>query len=222
MPAPTKNTIVRASALVMAAGVNVLFVVLLASSRPRVTPEPIAAAMMWIVLERSRAPQQREARERARRTPAGRVERAQTMVPPVPDTSIQPVPALQPAIEDVASQPAVDWAMESQLAAERSAANYGKPFSPLPITDLAARLCKPRVPGDAMQAKMDEVLPPPPPEPALPPKWPPAGSVVLAGNVIVQFVQFGTSVGKKAARGVQPRMSDKRPESSVPDPNICD
>jgi hypothetical protein len=114
--------------------------------------------------------------------------------------------------------------MEGQRSAEQFAANYGKPhaFSPPPITDLAAKLCAPRIPGAALQAKMDELLPPPPPEPTLPPAWPPPGSVVLAGNVIVQFIQFSAPVGKKPSRGVQSRNPDRRSESSVPDPNTCD
>jgi hypothetical protein len=224
MPAPTKNRIVRASALVMATGVNVLFVVLLVSSRERVTPEPIAAAMIWMVVEQSRAPQQRPARERerGRSAPTARVERATASEASVRDTSIQVMPAPQPTAGIPPTQPSIDWAMQSQLAAERSVANYGKAnaFSPAPGTDLPARLCAPRD-ASAIRDQMED-LRPQPPEPYAGAEWPPAGSVRLAGNVIVQFIQFSVPVGRGSAREAAPIRREGATTSSVPDANKCD
>ena len=222
MPAPTKNKIVRASALVMATGVNVLFVVLLVSSRARVTPEPIAAAMIWMVLEQSRAPQQRPARERVRSAPAARVERPPASEASARDTSIQLMPAPQPAAEAPPRQPSVDWALESQLAAERSVANYGKAeaFSAAPDTDLPARLCAPRD-ASAIRDQMQD-LRPQPPEPYAGPEWPPKGSIRLAGNVIVQIIQFSVPVGRGSSREVAPIRREGPATSSVPDANQCD
>jgi hypothetical protein len=140
----------------------------------------------------------------------------------------------QPAPQDPQTPPPVDWALQSQLVAERAAANYGKAdsFSPLPATGLAAKLCAPRVPGATLQAQMDELLPPPP-EPAPPPQWPPAGSVRLAGNVIVQFIETGErgncalTIGYSCADQANWHLLDDmkdpaRAPSSVPDPNKCD
>ena len=224
MPAPTTNKIVRASALVMAIGVNALFVGLLVSHRARVAPEPLAAAMMWIVLEQSRAPQQRPVRDRTPGVPAKRMDPALIVVPPTPDATIQSVTPPPRAAEDGATQPLLDWDNESRQVAKRFAQNYGKPDTPsgAPNTDLPAKLCAPRVPGEALQAKMDELLPPPP-EPYDGGGWPPAGSVLLAGNVRVQMLQFGVPVGgRPSERGARPEHKEERPRSSVPDPDNCD
>lgn len=222
MPAPTRKAVVRASALVLAVGVNLLFITLLVASRARVTPEPIAAAMIWMVLEQSRTPQHRPARQRVRRDRAGTAERSRASLQSSADTSIQLPPAPEsPEVEASGTQPPVDWALESQLAAERSVANQGRAgaFSAAPVTGLAAGLCKPRIPSPPVQAQMDQLLPPPP-EPHAGAGWPPAGSVKLAGNVVVQFLKFSVPLGKRSAEA-KPIPKD-RIRSSVPDANDCD
>jgi hypothetical protein len=99
---------VRAVALVLAIGINALYLLLLSLHRATSAPDPIAPAMIWIAaIERPRA----SARRPATFKPL-RATKPAPLVVPVP----QPVP--EPATDVAPPTPSIDWRAESAKAAQ--------------------------------------------------------------------------------------------------------
>jgi len=99
---------VRVVALVLAIGINALFLVLLSLHHAASEPEPVAPAMIWIAaIERPRASARRPAPAR----PARATEPAPVAVP-APLSPAQPVP------DDSAPAPWIDWRAEAGKVAQ--------------------------------------------------------------------------------------------------------
>lgn len=99
---------VRVVALILAIGVNALYLLLLTRHRAAATPEPVAPAMIWLAaIEKPRTSARRPAQIRPPRATA-----PAPVVVPAPQPQVQAVP------EGAAPAPWIDWRAEAGKVAQ--------------------------------------------------------------------------------------------------------